>query len=102
MLDRGEFVNLFPIRKNDDSARVLSRGSSYADTALYNTVDFTRSFMLAAFLIIILDIAICRLIRQCTNRSRTEGLTLSEDNFGIFMCLTLILSALLLRILSLQ
>ena len=92
MLDRGEFVNLFPIRKNDDSARVLSRGSSYTDTALYDTVDFTRSFMLAAFLIIILDIAICRLIRKCTNRSGTERLSVTENNLTVSMGFTLILT----------
>ena len=71
---------------------MLSRGSSHPDTALDDTVNLTVPFMYAVFLIVILHIAVSRLIRQCTDGSRAEGLAFSEDNLRIVMSLTLVLA----------
>lgn len=71
---------------------MLSRSTTHPDTSKYDPVNFTVSLMYAALFIIIFDITECRLIRQRTDRSCLKGLSLPEDNFGVFMCLTLVLS----------
>ena len=92
MLNRSKCINLFPHRKNNDTTRMLSRSTTHPDTSKYDPVNFTVSLMYAALFIIIFDITECRLIRQRTDRSCLKGLSLPEDNFGVFMCLTLVLS----------
>ena len=71
---------------------MLSRSTTHPDTSKHDPVNFTVSLMYAALFIIIFDITECRLIRQRTDRSCLKGLSLPEDNFGVFMCLTLVLS----------
>lgn len=71
---------------------MLSCSTAHADTSKYNPVNFTVSLMYTALFIIIFDITECRLICQRTDRSCLKGLSLPEDNFGVFMCLTLVLS----------
>ena len=92
VLNRSKCINLFPHRKNNDTTRMLSRSTTHPDTSKYDPVNFTVSLMYAALFIIIFDITECRLIRQRTDRSCLKGLSLPEDNFGVFMCLTLVLS----------
>ena len=79
-----------PTGKNDDTARMLSRASAHARTALYNPVDFAVSLLASAFFKIIFHITKRRLIRQCADRTGTERLSCAENNFRIFMRLTLI------------
>ena len=92
MLNRSKGINVFTKRKNDNSARMLSGRSSDTGTSLHDPVNLAVSFMNSSFFIIIFYIAESSLIRQRTNRSRTECLSCSEDNLRIFMCLTLIFS----------
>ena len=92
MLHRGKRINIFPERKYDDSARMLPRRPSDSDTSLYDTVNLTVSLMNAPFLVIIFYITKRCLIRQRTDRTGTERLTVSKNNLCIFMCLTLIIA----------
>ena len=60
------------------------------DTALYNPVDFAVSLLASALFKIIFHITERRLIRQRADRTGTERLSCAENNFRIFMRLTLI------------
>ena len=91
-LHGSEGINFLPVGKHDDTAGMLSRGSSHPDTALDDTVNLTVPFMYAVFLVVILHIAICRLIGQRTDGSGPEGLAFAEDNLRIVVGLTLILT----------
>ena len=48
--------------------------------------------LVAPLLIVIFYITECRFIRQGTDGSRTEGLSLSEDNLRVIVRLTLVLT----------
>ena len=90
MLHRRKGVDVLSHRQNDDTAGMLSRASAHARTALYNPVDFAVSFLASAFFKIIFHITKRRFIRQCADRTGTECLSCAENNFRIFMRLTLI------------
>ena len=92
MLYRRKGVDLFSQRKYDNSSRMLSGASTDSRTSLYDTVNLTFSLSLSVFFVIILYIPKRCLIRQCTNRSGTKRLTCAEDDFRIFVCITLIIS----------
>ena len=80
MLYRGKSIDLLAHRKYNDTSRMLSGRSADADTSLYDTVDLTVSLVDAALLVIILDITECRFIGKCTDRTGTEGLSVTENN----------------------
>ena len=90
MLHRRKGVDVLSHRQNDDTAGMLSRASAHARTALYNPVDFAVSLLASALFKIIFHITKRRLIRQCADRTGTERLSCAENNFRIFMRLTLI------------
>lgn len=92
MLYRCKRVDLFAKRKYNNSSRMLSGTSADSRTPLYDTVNLTFSFTLSMFLVIILYITECGLVRQCTYRSGTECLTRTKDNLCILMRITLIIS----------
>ena len=92
MLYRCKGVDFFSQRKYNNSSRMLSGASPDSRTALYDTVNLTFSLSLSVFFVIILYIPKRCLIRQCTNRSGTKRLTCAEDDFRIFVCITLIIS----------
>ncbi len=76
VLHRGEGIDHLSQGKDDDTARVLSRGAPYAHTALNDPVDLTVSLPLPMLLKIVLHIAVGRLVRQGTDGPRPEGLAL--------------------------
>ena len=90
MLYRRKRVDLLSHRKHDDSARVLSRRPADADASLHNTVNLTVPLVDTALLVVILDVSERRLVRQRTDRSGTECLTVSENNLTVGMRFTLI------------
>ena len=92
MLHRCKGIDILSHRQYDNAARMLPRTSSDTRTARHKAVDLARPFPLSMILIIILHIAESRLIRQRSDRSRTVSLSVTENNFRIFMRLTLILS----------
>ena len=92
MLYRREFFNFHAHWKDNDSTRMLAGRSPDTGTSLHNTVDLTITFVLSPFLIIILHITKCRLLRKCTNRSGLKGLPFAKDNLCISMCIRLILT----------
>ena len=92
MLYRGEGIDIFTERKNDDTARMLSGGSPDTRTSLYDPVDLAVSLVHATLFVIIFHITERCLVRQRTDGSGTEGLSRTEDNLCIFVCLTLVLT----------
>ena len=92
VLDWSKGVDIFSMRKHDDSTRMLSGTPANSGTTAHDTVDLTVSLAVAALFIIILHITVCRLFCKCSNGSGTEGLAFSENNLGVLMCLTLVIS----------
>ena len=92
MLYQGKSIDLLSHRKYNDTSRMLSGRSADADTSLYDTVDLTVSLVDTALLVIILDITECRFIGKCTDRTGTEGLSLTENNLTVRMRFTLVLT----------
>ena len=71
---------------------MLSGRPADANAALHNPVDFTKSLVNTALLIITLDITKRGLIRQRSDRTRPKRLSGSKNNFRIFVRFTLIIS----------
>ena len=92
MLYRRKGIDLLSDRKDNDASRMLSGRPSHADTALHDPVDLTVSFADFPLLIILFYITECCLVCERTDRPGTERLTRAENNLGIFMCLTLIIT----------
>ena len=92
MLYRSEGVDIFTKRKNDDTARMLSGGTTDTCASLHDPVDLAVSLVHTTLFVIIFHITERCLIRQRTDRSGTESLSRTKDYFCIFMCLTLILT----------
>ena len=92
VLYRSKRVNLLSYRKHNDTARMLSSGTSYPNAAFYDTVYLAGTLVFSTFFIIIFYITKCCLISQCTNCTGAEGLTISKNNFCILMRLTLVLT----------
>ena len=92
MLYRCKGINLLSDRKDNDASRMLSGRPSHANTALHDPVDLTVSFADFPLLIILFYITEGCLVRERTDRPGTERLTCAKNNFGIFMCLTLIIT----------
>ena len=92
MLNRSKRIDFLSHRKHHDTSRMLSGGTPDSHTSLHNPVNFTVSFMYAAFFIIIFHITKCSLICKRTNRSGSKSLSGSKNNLGIFVRLTLIVS----------
>ena len=85
MLDCGKFINLMFMRYYDNSTRMLACGSLYTRTAFRQTLHLTSSFMNISFFKIFVHITICCLFCKGTDGSCPECLSLSENNFYIFM-----------------
>ena len=92
MLNRSKGINLFSDRKNNNTAGMLSRTSSYTNTALKNSVYLTGSLAYISFFIIFLNKAIGGFVSKGTNCTCSEGLLGTEDNLYIFVRLALILT----------
>ena len=90
MLYRSKRVNILSHRQHDDAARMLPRASSDARTPHDKAIDLTGPFPHPMIFIIIFHIAKSRLIRQRTDRTRAVSLPVTENNFRIFMRLTLV------------
>ena len=71
---------------------MLSGTSPDAGTALGNPVDFAGSLVDASLLIVILYITECGFVRKGRNGTGTEGLSGAENNFCVFVRLTLVLT----------
>ena len=92
MLHRRKGINGLAQRQYNNTARVLARGPADTGTALHDPVDLTVPLAGAALFIVFFYIAKCCLVCQRTDGSRTEGLTCTEDNLRIFVCLGLIIT----------
>ena len=92
MLDRRKGLDHLAQGKNNDSARMLSRGPADADAALDDPVDLAVPLRLAMLLKIIFHIAVSRFIRQGADGPCPEGLSLSEDHLRIIVGAALIFS----------
>ena len=92
MLDCGKFINLMFMRYYDNSTRMLACGSLYTRTSFRQTLHLTSSFMNISFFKIFVHITICCLFCKGTDGSCPECLSLSENNFYIFMRFWLIFS----------
>ena len=92
MLHRSEWVDIFPVRKYNNSSRMLSGTSADTGTSLNNPVNFASSLSCSPLFKIVLYISECGFIRKGTDGSRLEGLTFSEYNLCIMMGIGLILS----------
>ena len=90
MLHRGKGVDVLSHGKHDDTAGMLSGTSPDAGTALGNPVDFTGSLVDASLLIVVLYITECGFVRKGRNGTGTEGLSGAENNFRVFVRLTLV------------
>ena len=71
---------------------MLAGRPAYTDAALHNAVDLAVSLMDTALLVIALYKTKRSLICKRTDGPCTEGLAFSEDNLGIIMRLTLVLT----------
>ena len=92
MLYRRKFIDIVTMRKHDDTSRMLSGTSPYSGASLADPFDLAAAFPKSPLFIIIFDIAVCGLIRQRSDRSRFERMSLAEQNFRIFMSFRLIIS----------
>ena len=92
MLNRCERIDHLAEWKNNDTARMLSRCPSDADTTLNDPVDLTVSLPLSVLLKIILHITVRRLVRQRTDRPRAERLAFTENNLRVVMRTALVLT----------
>src|SRR5699024_8283889 len=92
MLHRGKGVDLFSQGQNNDSARMLSGTPADSWTPLNDPVDLAVSFSLSPLFIIILYISECGFICQGSNGPGSIGLSGSEDDLRVFMCVTLVIS----------
>ena len=92
MLHRGKGVNVLSHRQNNDTAGVLTGTSPDSGTPCDNPVDFAGSLVDAPLLKIIFHIPKGSLVRQGCNGSRTEGLSVAENNLRVLMGFTLVLT----------
>ena len=92
MLHRSKGINVLPQRQYDDTTGMLSRTPSDSCTSLHNPVNLTGPFSCAPFFIIILYISERGFICQGSNGPGSIGLSGSEDDLRVFMCVTLVIS----------
>ena len=92
MLDRCKLLDLLTHWKYDDTSRVLACGTANSSTPLYDSVNFTVSLMLTAFLIVVFHITESGFFRKGTNGSCLESLPLSKNNLCVSVGIGLILS----------
>ena len=92
MLNRTEGINILSHWKNDDSSRVLTCSTSNTCTALYYSVNFAFSLTSPDAVVVFFNKAVGCLISKRRYSSRSEGLTVTEDNLGVLVGLGLILS----------
>ena len=92
VLHRCERINLLAKRQNDNTARMLPRCPSHAGTSFYDTVDLAGTLPLAAFFVIIFHVTKCRLLGKRTDCSGTVSLAFSENNLGIAVSISLIIT----------
>ena len=90
MLHRSKGINVFPVRQDDDPSRMLSGTPADSRTSLDDPVNLTVPLSLTPFLIIILHIAKCRLVRQSGDGPCPEGLSGTKDHLCILVGAALI------------
>ena len=92
MLHRREGINLLPVGKDDDAARMLSGGLPDIRNADGQALDLGPPSVLSLLLKVIHDIAVRRLGGQAGHGSRAEGLPRAEDHLRVLMRLGLVLT----------
>ena len=92
VLNRGKFLNIPTNGKNNNSSRMLSCSTSDTCTSLHNSVDFTVTFSLTSFFIIIFHITKGCFLCQSTDSSCLKSLSCTKNNLYITMCLSLIIT----------
>ena len=92
VLHRCKRVNLLSEGQYDDTARMLSGGTPHADAAGHDALNLAPALTDSFILIIMRHKTIRCLIRQRTDRPRTEGLSFSEDDLRIAVRPALVLA----------
>ena len=92
VLDWCKGMDFLPDWKNYDSSRVLSCRTSDTCTSLRYSHYLTVALGHSALLKVFADIAVCCLVGYSADSPRLKGLSLSENNLSVRMCLRLILS----------
>ena len=90
VLYRCKCINVMSDWKNYNSSWMLSGCSSDSRTAFRNSCYFTSSLLNSTLFTIFSNICFSGFLGNCTDCSCSESLSLTKDNFRIFMCLTLI------------
>ena len=85
MLYRRKFIDIVTMRKHDDTSRMLSGTSPYSGASLADPFDLAAAFSKSPLFIIIFDIAVCGLIRQRSDRSRFERMSLGRTKLPYIM-----------------
>ena len=92
MLHRRKGIDLFPQRKNDDTARMLPGTPSDPCTSKHDPVDLTFALTLSPLGKIILHVSERRLIRQRSDGSGPVCLSGTKDDFRVLVGITLIIT----------
>ncbi len=90
MLDGGKGMDFFPQRQHNNPAGMLPRGAPDAHAPLHNPVNLAAALAHPPLLIIIPDIAKCRLICQRSDSSGPVRLPITENHFAVGMGLALV------------
>ena len=85
MLNGSKGVNLLPVGQYHDTARMLARRAAHTHAALDDPIDLAVSLVLSPLLVIIFHITKSRLVRQCSDGPRPEGLACTENDLRILM-----------------
>ena len=92
MLHRCKLIDTVTMRKYNDSSRMLPGTSADSGTPFRHTLNLTSSFPLSTLFIIIFHKSVGSLVRQCSDRSGFERMSLTKQYFCIFMSFCLIIS----------
>ena len=90
MLNRREGVDLLPVGKNNDAARMLPCRLAHVYAAVRDPDHLRRPLVFPVILKILFHISERRLVRDARNRAGPEGLSGPEDHLRIFVGLGLI------------
>ena len=92
MLHRCEGIDILPVRQYDDSSRMLPGAPPDPGTPFHDPLNLTLSLSASMLLIIIFYKSERRFLRQRSDRPGAVRLPFAEDDLGILMCITLIIS----------
>ncbi len=79
VLHRCKLIDAVSVRKYNDSSRMLSRTSADSRTPFCNTVNLTFSFTLTMFFVIVFHKSVGSLVRQRSDRSGFECMSLTKQ-----------------------